>query len=902
MLLVLAVSVPLLAIVGLAIYSDMQQNIAHTKASLRILANTMVSNTGSKIADARQVLERIAIRPLVIRRDPKNCDPILQNLKFFNPGYANAGYSNLDGLVVCTAVPRPEGKPVNLADTPWFKNVVRKKSFNIGQPFLGPLTGKWVSVLSVPVWNEHHEMVGVTSTPLDLNSFDPNIPGQLLPDGSRYGFFSEDGIMIWRNVDPQNSIGTQPDSEAARQIVHGREREFEGATSDGVIRYITTVPMPDIGMVAWIGVPVSSLYAEAKQRALSVSITVVAMIILLYLMALAIARRITKPVADLESAARAVRGGDLRVRAAVGGPSDIAAVAEEFNAMINAQQLSVEQLRIAATAFESQESLIITDANTVILRVNKAFTESTGYTAEEAIGQTPRMLKSGRQGRDFYRLMWETIKRTGTWRGEIWDRRKNGEVYPKWLTITAVKDANDVVTHYVGSHIDITERKAAEEKINNLAFYDPLTQLPNRRLLMDRLQHALASSARGGTKGALLFIDLDNFKSLNDTLGHEVGDQLLQQVAQRLTACVRGGDTVARLGGDEFVLVLENLNEQTFEAAAQVESIGEKIKIALNQNFKLGIHEYKCTSSIGVTVFNGYQAPIEELMKQADIAMYQAKKSGRNAVCFYDQQMQDNIFARVLLESELHKAFEQQQFLLHYQVQVDRSSRPLGVEALVRWQHPTRGLIPPDEFITLAEESGLILPLGHWVLTTACQQLAAWSLQPETAHLTVSVNVSAKQLHLPIFVEEVLALVDFFGIDPAKLKLEITESMLLDNVDDIITKMNMLKARGINFSLDDFGTGYSSLQYLKRLPLDQVKIDRSFVRDIATDSSDNAIVRTIIAMAQSLSLEVIAEGVETEEQRFLLMSNGCTRYQGYLFDRPVPIEQFEASLKEGYYF
>lgn len=900
LLLVLAVSIPLVIIVGFAIFVDMQKNIAHTKASLRILANTMVRNSGSKISDARYVLERLASRPLVVRLDPNNCDPVLQNLKLLNPGYANAGYTNLEGQVVCTAVPRPGGKPVNHARTEWFQAVLQKKSFNIGRPFLGPLTGKWVSVLSVPIWNVRREMVGVANTPLELSTFDPNIPAQLLPNGSRYGFFSVDGVMVWRNVDPQHSIGTQPDTEAARQIVYGSEREFEAVASDDVTRFITTVPMPDLGMVAWVGIPTTALYAEARQQVLTASIILLVMIIFIYLIAIVIARRITVPVAMLESASREVRGGNFSVRVAVCGPSEIAAVAEEFNATLNTQQHNVEQLQIAATAFESHESMIITDANTVILQVNKTFTESTGYTAEEAVGKTPRLLKSGRHSKEFYQAMWSTLLQTGTWRGEVWDKRKNGEIFPKLLIITAVKNSNGFITHYVGQHIDITERKAAEEKIHNLAFYDPLTQLPNRRLLMDRLQHALAASARSGRMGALLFIDLDNFKTLNDTLGHETGDLLLKQVAHRLAICVRGGDTVSRLGGDEFVLILENMNDQSIDAASHAENISDKIKNSLNQIFKLGEHEYKCTSSIGVTLFEGYKYPIEELMKQADIAMYQAKKAGRNAVCFYDQKMQDTILARVLMEGELHKAFDQEQFVLHYQVQVDRTSRPVGVEALVRWLHPVRGLIYPDEFISLAEECGLILPMGHFVMVKACRQLASWATQAEMMHLTMSINVSAKQFHLPIFVEEVLALVEYFGIDPAKLKLEITESMLLDNVDKTIIKINELKSCGINFSIDDFGTGYSSLQYLKRLPLDQVKIDQSFVREITTNRNDKVIVKTIIAMAQNMSMEVIAEGVETEEQRLILVEDGCTLFQGYLFGRPMPIEQLEALLKQEY--
>ena len=557
------------------------------------------------------------------------------------------------------------------------------------------------------------------------------------------------------------------------------------------------------------------------------------------------------------------------------------------------------ELRIAAVAFESQESIMITDADTVILRVNQAFTEITGFTSEEAVGQTPRLLKSGHHNADFYRAMWETLQRTGTWQGEVWDRRKNGEVYPEWLTISAVKAGNGVVTHYVGAHVDMTEHKAAEESIKNLAFYDPLTDLPNRRLLMDRLQHTLASSARSGRKGAVLFIDLDNFKDINDTLGHDIGDLLLQQTAQRLESCLRESDTVARLGGDEFVVMLEDLSEHALEAAAQTKTVGEKILATLGQPYQLAKHEYNSTPSIGATIFSDHGQSGEELLKQADIAMYQAKKAGRNTLRFFDPQMQVSITARVSLESELRKALGNQQFQLHYQIQVDSSHRPLGAEALIRWIHPLRGMVSPAQFIPLAEETGLMLPVGQWVLETACTQLKAWQQDAVTRDLILAVNVSAKQFHQADFVAQVQATVQHHAINPMLLKLELTEGMLLENIEDTIATMNALKEIGVQFSLDDFGTGYSSLQYLKRLPLDQLKIDQSFVRDIVIDSSDKAIVSTIIAMAQSLDMDVIAEGVETEEQRQFLLDEGCTHYQGYLFGKPVPIEQFEALLKQG---
>lgn len=565
---------------------------------------------------------------------------------------------------------------------------------------------------------------------------------------------------------------------------------------------------------------------------------------------------------------------------------------------ISERKLLEKEVSIAAIAFESQEAMMITDANRVIMRVNNAFIKSTGYSAEDVVGQMSKLLQSGYHDSDFYKSMWDAINLTGKWQGEIWAKRKNGETYPKYLTISAVKDNNGVITNYIGVHHDITERKLAEDKINELAFFDPLTRLPNRRLFLDRLNQALASSARGKQKGALLFLDLDHFKTLNDTLGHDVGDSLLKQVAQRLSACVREGDTVARLGGDEFVVLLEDLGEQALEAAARTETIAEKVLHTLNQPYQLGKHNYHGTPSIGATLFDDHQFGIDELLKQADIAMYEAKNAGRNRLRFFDPKMQDAIASRASLELALQKAIEQQQFQLHYQIQVNSTGHALGAEALIRWQHPVRGMISPAHFIPLAEDSGLILPIGQWVLETACAQLKLWSQNDLTRHLTLSVNVSTKQFFQSGFIEQVQAAVKYHGIIPTQLKLELTESMLVDDIESIIVTMNALSEIGVKFSLDDFGTGYSSLQYLKKLPLYQLKIDQSFVRDIVSDKHDRAIVRTIIAMAHSLDLSVISEGVETEEQRQFLINKGCLNFQGYLFSKPVPIEAFEALLSK----
>ncbi|MDP1659962.1 MAG: EAL domain-containing protein [Methylotenera sp.] len=564
---------------------------------------------------------------------------------------------------------------------------------------------------------------------------------------------------------------------------------------------------------------------------------------------------------------------------------------------ITERKLAELEVLISATAFESQEGMMVTDINKTILKVNKAFTKISGYSAEEAVGQTPRLVSSGHHHVDFYESMWDNISKNGGWEGEVWNRRKNGEVYPQHLTITAVKDRDGVVTNYVATFTDVTLRNAAEAEINHLAFYDVLTRLPNRRLLIDRLNHALSAGARLGWGGALLFLDLDHFKTLNDTLGHDVGDLLLRQVAERLTACIREGDTVARLGGDEFVVMLEDLSKQPIEAAAQAEAIANKILTTISQPFQLSKKIYQTTASIGVVLFSDNEHSQEALLKHADIAMYQAKKAGRNTLCFFDPDMQVAINARAALEIDLRNAIDNQQFELYYQVQVNILGQPLGAEALIRWPHPERGLVSPYNFIPLAEETGLILPIGQWVLESACAQLKAWQQLPVTRHLTLSINVSPKQFYQSNFATQVKAAVKNFNINPKQLKLELTESILLEHIDDTIMKMNELRNIGVHFSLDDFGTGYSSLQYLKLLPLYQLKIDQSFVSDIATDTSDQAIVRTIIAMAETLNLEVIAEGVESEVQRELLMSCGCDTYQGYLFGRPVPIEQFNATLK-----
>jgi diguanylate cyclase (GGDEF)-like protein/PAS domain S-box-containing protein len=553
------------------------------------------------------------------------------------------------------------------------------------------------------------------------------------------------------------------------------------------------------------------------------------------------------------------------------------------------------------------EGVVLQDPSGMVLTCNPSAERILGLTNAEMADRTaddPRWGEIHEDGSDYTEQDNPALValRTGlTQYNKIMGlRRADNELI--WISINAqplFKQAETKPYAVAVTFNDISERKAAEEQIQLLAFYDPLTRLPNRRLLMDRLQHALASSSRSGREGALLFLDMDHFKDLNDTLGHETGDMLLQQVAQRLTACVRSHDTVARLGGDEFVVVLETLGNDSLENAAKAEAVGEHILAVLNRPYQLSTHEHICSTSIGITLFKDQEVTIEELMKQADIAMYQAKKQGRNMLRFFDPKMQAAVDAHAALENELHKALTKQQFQLYFQIQVDGGNRPLGAEVLLRWIHPARGFVSPVQFIPLAEESGLILTIGAWVLDTACAQLKAWQQNVYTCELVLSVNVSAKQFLQTDFVAQVQADVRKHGINPNLLKMELTEGMLVNDIEDIIVKMNALKKIGIQISLDDFGTGFSSLQYLKLLPLDQLKIDQSFVRDMVLNSNDYAIVKTIIDMAKNLKLTVIAEGVETEQQRELLFSNGCEHYQGYLFSKPLPLAEFEALLQRG---
>ena len=552
-----------------------------------------------------------------------------------------------------------------------------------------------------------------------------------------------------------------------------------------------------------------------------------------------------------------------------------------------------ESLRIAATVFQSGEGMCVLSPEATMIEANEAWGALVGCPAAELPGTPFPPFSLEQDGDDYRERMWATVRREHTWQGEVWTRRRNGQPYPAWLTVSAVRDADGVLTNFVCTQSDISARKQADEKIVQLAYYDSLTGLPNRRLLYERLHHCIGQHGRNRRVGGLLFLDMDNFKDLNDSRGHVVGDHLLQQVAARLLLCARESDTVARLGGDEFVILLEALGASEEEARRHAEAVGHKILASLREPFEVGGAVHHASCSIGVTLCTGHEQQLDDLMRRGDLAMYEAKRQGRNTLRFFHTSMELEVTYRTAIETELREALRQSQFVLHYQGQVDGGGVLTGAEALVRWQHPQRGLIGPAGFIAIAETSGLIVPLGRWVLRSACEQLAEWAATPATAHLTLAVNVSVRQFLQSDFVDETLGIVRASGADPARLKLELTETLMIEGVEETIDKMRALREHGIGFSLDDFGTGYSSLSYLKRLPLDQLKIDQSFVRDVLDDPNDASIARSVVALGKSLGLGIIAEGVETEAQRSFLAEIGCDAWQGFLFSRPVDARTLE---------
>lgn len=564
-------------------------------------------------------------------------------------------------------------------------------------------------------------------------------------------------------------------------------------------------------------------------------------------------------------------------------------------------QWAMQGLRIADALFDTMDASVVTDSKHVILRVNDAFARMSGYEPSEVVGKTPRALQSGHHDKSFYRSMLDSIGRTGRWQGEILDRHKDGGIFPRWLSISAIKDEQGTITNFVATYTDLAERKMAQQEIDRLKFNDVLTGLANRTLLMERLSQARIATGERRAWGAIIHVGIDNFRRINDQHGYTIGDLVLRELASRMTQCITDHDTVARVAGDQFAVLLTDAGLSADAAATGAEHVAERLASTINTTGEVEGLSFRCTASMGIALFQGEETSAEDILRYAELATYQQKSAGRSGITFFDKALEKGAHRRAYLERELEQAITDDGLLLHFQPQVSAQLdgfSVFGAEALVRWNHPERGVISPAEFIPLAEESGLIVPLGAKVLESACLELASWQQTQATRSFTLAVNVSARQFLEEGFVDFVSETLKRTGARPERLKLELTESVLVGEVEPVLAKMHQLRSMGVQLSLDDFGTGYSSLSYLRRMPLDQIKIDQSFVRGVTNDAGTAAIVQSFVSLARSMGLSVVAEGVETQEQRNFLVNAGCHLHQGFLYSRPIPIDDFKRHVRE----
>ncbi|MFA6971591.1 MAG: EAL domain-containing protein [Gallionella sp.] len=719
---------------------------------------------------------------------------------------------------------------------------------------------------------------------------------------------SRDGIVLSGPAKPQSKM-----AELSPEIMQAINANHTGGGSQrvrwndgktylvGFARSSGYREYPGLGWVSLVRQDVGTAFAPARELQQHILLVGMALGILFACLGWLMAGRIARPISRISRAADRIASGELLYDVpAQLGDGEVAHLSTAIHDMVEnltreiSQRKQAEQgLRLSAKVFENNtEAILVTDAAQNIVMVNQAFTDITGYGVDEVLGRNPKILSSGRQSKGFYEEFWRSLNANDLWRGEIWNKRKNGEIFPEWVTISVLRDEQSRITHYVAVFLDITERKKEEERIRYLANYDVLTGLPNRYLLSDRIEQALSSAQRNQAKVAVMFIDLDRFKNINDSLGHDIGDSLLKLVARRLKACLRRTDTIARQGGDEFVAVLTELG--SFD---EVIFVAEKMIESLMENFTLEEYQLSITPSIGISIYpEDGETPIE-LLRNADLAMYRAKDSGRNNFQFYAADMNIKAVQRLKLENSLRSAIVQQQLMVYYQPKVNvLSGKMTGMEALLRWQHPDMGFVSPAIFIPIAEESGLINEIGDWVLRQSCLQARLWQEQGFDI-VPVAVNLSARQLKQSNLPEHILTVLRDAGLDARYLVLEITESMLMDMGASGVGALEQLRAAGIKLALDDFGTGYSSLSRLKNLPLDSLKIDQSFVRDIVTDPDDASIVSATAVLAHALNLRVTAEGVETQDQLDFIKSLQCEEYQGYLYSRPVPAVEVAEFLR-----
>ena len=892
---------PVLLFVFFDFHERREQAVAETRAEIALrLAD---ANREAQAAHrAVALVLRIMARSNDLQAlDSAQCSGIAGRLLKSLDGFANIGAALPDGEIFCSG--RPMSAPVTVIDRAWFRTSLDSDEISPGEFVIGRVSGTPGMAFGYPLRAADGTLRAVIFATITVAWFDRLIEGFRLPEGWEASVISNSGLVLAHQPEraPEGWRAHKvPATTLARMaaVVRDEGGIAELAGIDGVQRlYGIGVPdfAPGSGFFA-IGAPLERSLEAAGQRLLMYLALVAAIALASALIArLYLYRQIEVWATRVRGplAASAAGRRDARIGQAT-GVAELDALSEGIDQMaLEIGKREGELQRLSMVIEQSPESIVITDTAGCILYVNEAFQRITGYARDEVLGRNPRILNGGLTPRATYEQMWATLLAGEVWRGEFHNVRKDGSAYLELATIAPIKDAGGTVTHYVAVKEDITQRKQSEALLHRLAYFDALTGLPNRALLHDRIAQAIRSGVRRESFGMLMLVDIDRFRQLNDTLGHAAGDRLLCEVAARLRASVREEDTVARHGDDDFAVLVERIGETEADALSHAEHVARKLQRALQQPYVLGGTEgdrHFATLSFGISLFHDGVSSLESLLKQAEVALYRAKQDGRDIVRFFNPEMQAVVDAHARLEARMHEALEANAFRLFFQPQVNRRGVVIGAEALLRWPLDGGAMVSPAEFIPLAEDTGHIVRLGSWVLRSACAQLARWQMNETTRHLKIAVNVSARQFHQPDFVASVKDTVRAAGVDPCRLELELTESAILSDMDETIRRMNELRALGIRFALDDFGTGYSSLSYLKRLPLDQLKIDQSFVRDMAEDEGSEAIVLAILSLSHALGLEVVAEGVERPEQRDFLRHHGCDCFQGYLFGKPLPME------------
>jgi diguanylate cyclase (GGDEF)-like protein/PAS domain S-box-containing protein len=856
-----------------------------------------VNETEEFIEHAETLLIKLAKLPVIKALDTNQCDRLFSELQYLPLLYANLFTLDQDGKLVCSAKYVTQNTATGPDPKYFFSEIQRTQQFTIGKPAIGFITGEWVTTIAYPIKDAQGQFRGVVGLAIDLFRFKPFIPLKGVPVGTYSGIINNEGVMVSVSEGSETLIGKRIIDETLEQSSKVREGTFRMTDHKGSKRLVSFGPVKDSEWSLFVSLDEDSILDPIVQKVWRRIGFIVVIMSILGMMTHWVARRIAKPFESVSDTVVRVGSGDTCARAEPTGPLEARQIAIQLNNMLDARELVHLKLKQSEERFRTAflttpDALAISRLDDgLFLEVNDGFIPQSGWSREEIIGKTSIELNIWRWPDERQKFATALREHGECSNLEAEFKTKDGRI---WMGIVSARVITlDGTACVMSITHDITEIKKTQELIHNLSYSDMLTGLPNRRLFIDRLEQAIASNTRHQTVGALILVNMDDFKSINDALGHDEGNLLLQEVAKRLQASSRLGETVARLGGDEFLILLPDLEFTDQSAHAEALLRCQQIQLELKKPYRLSHNTHHRSASISVTLTGRAGVGAYEAMQQVEVAMHHAKADGRNKLCFFEPNMLIAIDAKLSLEERLRTAIDQKQLVLYFQAQVTAVGYVVGAEALVRWHDPEGGVVSPADFIPLAEESGLILPLGLWVLETACQQIAQWELQPEMSHLYVAVNVSAHQFLHDGFVEDVRATLERNLIKPGRLKLELTESILISNPANAIANMGALKDLGVSFSLDDFGTGYSSLAYLKRLPLNQLKIDQGFVRDILTSTSDAGIIKMIIALAVSMNLNVVAEGVETEQQCKLLVDLGCNLYQGYLFSHPVIAEEFE---------